>query len=99
MGFIPSIKDAANKLHEEAMLKKESNTWKGIEAWISKFASMQDYANLFEKGFDHPNGYTLDAIIGKGNTLQKILLSGKSVVDNDGLRPIMAAAMIANLRQ
>ena len=81
------------------MLKKESNTWKGIEAWISKFDSMQDYANLFEKGFDHPNGYTLDAIIGKGNTLQKILLSGKSVVENDGLRPIMAAAMIANLRQ
>ena len=80
------------------MLKKESNTWKGIEAWINKFASMQDYANLFEKGFDHPNGYTLDAIIGKGNTLQKILLSGKSVVENDGLRPIMAAAMIANLR-
>lgn len=60
---------------------------------------MQDYANLFENGFDHPNGYTLDAIIGKGNTLQKIVLSGKSVVDNDGLRPIMAAAMIANLRQ
>ena len=81
------------------MLKKESNTWKGIEAWISKFASMQDYANLFEKGFDHPNGYTLDAIIGKGNTLQKILLSEKSVVENDGLRPIMAAAIIANLRQ
>ena len=99
LGFIPSIKDAANKLHEEAMLKKDANIWKGIEAWINKFASMQDYANLFEKGFDHPSGYTLDAIIGKGNTLQKILLSGKSVVENDGLRPIMAAAMIANLRQ
>lgn len=98
LGFIPSIKDAANKLHEEAMLKQEGEVRKSIEAWINKFKSMQDYANLFEKGFDHPNGYTLDAVIGKGNTLQKILLSGKSVYNNDTLRPIMAAAMIANLR-
>lgn len=98
LGFIPSIKDAANKLHEEAMLKQEGEIRKSIEAWINKFKSMQDYANLFEKGFDHPNGYTLDAVIGKGNTLQKILLSGKSVYNNDTLRPIMAAAMIANLR-
>jgi len=42
---------------------------------------------------------TIDSAIGKGNTLKKILLSGKSVVEDGSLRPIMAAAMIANIRQ
>ena len=54
---------------------------------------------MFETGVDNPSGMTIDSAIGKGNTLKKILLSGESVVENGGLRPIMAAAMIANIRQ
>ena len=50
-------------------------------------------------GVDNPSGMTIDSAIGKGNTLKKILLSGKSVVEDGSLRPIMAAAMIANIRQ
>lgn len=60
---------------------------------------MQDYATLFTTGKDHPSGRTIDYAIGKGNTLKKILLSGESVVENNDLRPIMAAAMVANLKK
>ena len=60
---------------------------------------MQYLSALFETGVDNPSGMTIDSAIGKGNTLKKILLSGKSVVEDGNLRPIMAAAMIANIRQ
>ena len=97
--WIPSVKSASNQLHYDQLSKAEKNTRKSIEDWIWKFKGMQDFSALFETGVDHPSGMTIDSAIGKGNTLKKILLSGKSVVEDSGLRPIMAAAMIANIRQ
>ena len=99
LSWIPSVKSAADKLHYDQLSKAEKNTRKSIEDWIWKFKGMQDFSALFETGVDHPSGMTIDSAIGKGNTLKKILLSGKSVVEDSGLRPIMAAAMIANIRQ
>ena len=96
---IPSVKSAADKLHYDQLSKAEKNTRKSIEDWIWKFKGMQDFSALFETGVDNPSGMTIDSAIGKGNTLKKILLSGKSVVEDGNLRPIMAAAMIANIRQ
>ena len=97
--WIPSVKSASDQLHYDQLSKAEKNTRKSIEDWIWKFKGMQDFSALFETGVDHPSGMTIDSAIGKGNTLKKILLSGKSVVEDSGLRPIMAAAMIANIRQ
>lgn len=97
--WIPSVKSAADKLHYDQLSKAEKNTRKSIEDWIWKFKGMQDFSALFETGVDNPSGMTIDSAIGKGNTLKKILLSGKSVVEDGSLRPIMAAAMIANIRQ
>lgn len=97
--WIPSVKSAADKLHYDQLSKAEKNTRKSIEDWIWKFKWMQDFSALFETGVDNPSGMTIDSAIGKGNTLKKILLSGKSVVEDGSLRPIMAAAMIANIRQ
>ena len=99
LSWIPSVKSAADKLHYDQLSKAEKNTRKSIEDWIWKFKGMQDFSALFETGVDNPSGMTIDSAIGKGNTLKKILLSGESVVENGGLRPIMAAAMIANIRQ
>lgn len=99
LSWIPSVKSAADKLHYDQLSKAEKNTRKSIEDWIWKFKGMQDFSALFETGVDNPSGMTIDSAIGKGNTLKKILLSGKSVVEDSGLRPIMAAAMIANIRQ
>ena len=99
LSWIPSVKSAADKLHYDQLSKAEKNTRKSIEDWIWKFKGMQDFSALFETGVDHPSGMTIDSAIGKGNTLKKILLSGKSVVEDGNLRPIMAAAMIANIRQ
>lgn len=98
-GFFDSVKSAAGKLHDEQLAKKEKNTRKSIENWISKFKGMQDFSALFADGADHPSGIRIDSAIGKGNTLKSILLSGKSVVEDKDLRPIMAAALIANIRQ
>ena len=97
--WIPSVKSASDQLHYDQLSKAEKNTRKSIEEWIWKFKGMQDFSALFETGVDNPSGMTIDSAIGKGNTLKKILLSGESVVENGGLRPIMAAAMIANIRQ
>lgn len=97
--WIPSVKSASDQLHYDQLSKAEKNTRKSIEDWIWKFKGMQDFSALFETGVDHPSGMTIDSAIGKGNTLKKILLSGKSVVEDGSLRPIMAAAMIANIRQ
>ena len=99
LSWIPSVKSAADKLHYDQLSKAEKNTRKSIEDWIWKFKGMQDFSALFETGVDNPSGMTIDSAIGKGNTLKKILLSGKSVVEDGSLRPIMAAAMIANIRQ
>ena len=99
LSWIPSVKSAADKLHYDQLSKAEKNTRKSIEDWIWKFKWMQDFSALFETGVDNPSGMTIDSAIGKGNTLKKILLSGKSVVEDGSLRPIMAAAMIANIRQ
>ena len=99
LSWIPSVKSAADKLHYDQLSKAEKNTRKSIEDWIWKFKGMQDFSALFETGVDNPSGMTIDSAIGKGNTLKKILLSGKSVVEDSDLRPIMAAAMIANIRQ
>lgn len=99
LSWIPSVKSASDQLHYDQLSKAEKNTRKSIEDWIWKFKGMQDFSALFETGVDNPSGMTIDSAIGKGNTLKKILLSGKSVVEDGSLRPIMAAAMIANIRQ
>ena len=98
-GFIPWIKEVSENLNNEAMLNKESNTRKAIEERINKFSKLQDFANFFSKWIDHPSGFTLNSVLWKGNTLQKILLSWKEVYNDDTLRPIMAAAMITNLKK
>lgn len=103
-GWIGSVKDAAGKLHDEQLLKKEEKNWNSIDKWLKTFKNLQDFSSLFENGYDHPyNGdpdhkFTLDRRIKKGNTLKTILLSKESVYGNKTLRPIMAAAMISNIK-
>ena len=91
------VKGASWALRDEAIAKLEGKTWAGIEDWLKKFEGMVDFATFFRTGKDDFTGLSQGALWGK--TLQQILESGQTVVNNPALRPIMAAAMIANVRK
>ena len=91
------VKGAAKRLRDEAITKVEGKTWTVIEDWLKKFEGMVDFATFFRTGKDDFTGLSQGILWGK--TLQQILESGQSVVNNPTLRPIMAAAMIANVRK
>ena len=93
----PVVKGAAKRLRDEAITKVEGKTWTVIEDWLKKFEGMVDFATFFRTGKDDFTGLSQGILWGK--TLQQILESGQSVVNNPTLRPIMAAAMIANVRK
>ena len=93
----PVVKGAAKRLRDEAITKVEGKTWTVIEDWLKKFEGMVDFATFFRTGKDDFTGLSQGMLWGK--TLQQILESGQSVVNNPTLRPIMAAAMIANVRK
>ena len=90
----PVVKGAAKRLRDEAITKVEGKTWTVIEDWLKKFEGMVDFATFFRTGKDDFTGLSQGILWGK--TLQQILESGQSVVNNPTLRPIMAAAMLAN---
>ena len=90
----PVVKGAAKRLRDEAIAKVEGKNWSVIEDWLKKFEGMVDFATFFRTGKDDFTGLSQWILWGK--TLQQILESGKSVVNNPKLRPIMAAAMLAN---
>lgn len=91
------VKGAANSLRDEAISKVEGKTWAVIEDWLKRFEGMWDFATFFRTGKDDFTGLKQAALWWK--TLQQILESGETVVNNPKLRPIMAAAMIANLKK
>ena len=91
------VKGAAKRLRDEAITKVEGKTRSVIEDWLKKFEGMVDFATFFRTGKDDFTGLSQGILWGK--TLQQILESGQSVVNNPTLRPIMAAAMIANVRK
>ena len=91
------VQGAAKRLRDEAIAKVEGKTWSVIEDWLKKFEGMVDFATFFRTGKDDFTGLSQWILWGK--TLQQILESGESVVNNPKLRPIMAAAMIANIRK
>ena len=91
------VKSAANSLRDEAISKVEGKTWAVIEDWLKRFEGMWDFATFFRTGKDDFTGLKQAALWWK--TLQQILESGETVVNNPKLRPIMAAAMIANLKK
>lgn len=91
------VKGAANSLRDEAISKVEGKTWAVIEDWLKRFEGMWDFATFFRTGKDDFTGLEQAALWWK--TLQQILESGETVVNNPKLRPIMAAAMIANLKK
>lgn len=93
----PVVKGAAKRLRDEAITKVEGKTRSVIEDWLKKFEGMVDFATFFRTGKDDFTGLSQGILWGK--TLQQILESGQSVVNNPTLRPIMAAAMIANVRK
>ena len=93
----PVVKGAAKRLRDEAITKVEGKTRSVIEDWLKKFEGMVDFATFFRTGKDDFTGLSQGMLWGK--TLQQILESGQSVVNNPTLRPIMAAAMIANVRK
>jgi len=88
------VKGAAKRLRDEAITKVEGKTRSVIEDWLKKFEGMIDFATFFRTGKDDFTGLSQGILWGK--TLQQILESGQSVVNNPTLRPIMAAAMLAN---
>ncbi len=90
----PVVKGAAKRLRDEAITKVEGKTRSVIEDWLKKFEGMVDFATFFRTGKDDFTGLSQGILWGK--TLQQILESGQSVVNNPTLRPIMAAAMLAN---
>lgn len=90
----PVVKGAAKRLRDEAITKVEGKTRSVIEDWLKKFEGMVDFATFFRTGKDDFTGLSQGMLWGK--TLQQILESGQSVVNNPTLRPIMAAAMLAN---
>lgn len=49
LGFIPSIKDAANALELEAFAQRDAKVWKSIEKWLGIFTKDPDFADFFEK--------------------------------------------------
>jgi hypothetical protein len=79
-------------------------TWEGIDAWLKEFSSLADFANFFEKWVDAPSWQKFRELnkILKANgfkTLKEVVSSWTFVWENDKLRPIIAAAMIANIKK
>lgn len=92
-GFIPSVKDAAMSMELEAFKKRDSRVFEGIKKWIWIFTEDPDFADFFEKKWTY-----MQKILGEGVSLLDFVVSWKTVVDSPGLRPIMAAALVAQLK-
>lgn len=102
LGWIaPSLKDSFAKLHDDEINRLEKDTWKEIEEWITIFGGIE-FADVFETGFDPASGSRvskLDKALWKRWTLKNILISRHCVINDNTLKPIMAAAMISNLKE
>ena len=97
----PSLSDAFTDLHDKAIAEKEKNNWKSIEEWIGIFGACE-FPDIFADGKDPATGQRLaklDRALGKRKTMKELLLSRTCVINDDTLRPIMAAAMISNLKK
>lgn len=97
----PSLSDTFTSLHDEAISGKEKKNWSAIEERIKLFKGVE-FPDIFSSGKDPASGERLrqlDACLGKWKTLKDILISGTCIINDDTLRPIVAAAMIANLKQ
>lgn len=97
----PSLRDSFTTLHDEAISGIEKKNWKEIEKRITLFKGVE-FADIFESGKDPASGERmalLDAKLGKRGTLKNLLINRECVINNDKLRPIVAAAMISNLKE
>lgn len=92
--FIPSVGEAARQMDLEAFKERDTRIWKTIEERINKFTGDPDFADFFEKKWTY-----METLLGKWMSLMDFVVSGKTVVNNDKLRPIMAAALVALIKK
>ena len=100
----PSLAEAAMQAQDKAEKWMDKATWEGIDTWLKEFSSLADFANFFEKWVDAPSWQKFRELnkILKANgfkTLKEVVSSWTFVWENDKLRPIIAAAMIANIKK
>ncbi len=97
----PALSDTLTALQDKVVSEKEKKNWDSIEQRLKIFKGVE-FPDIFSSGKDPATGQRLrqlDACLPKGKTLKDILISRQCVINNGTLRPIMAAAMIANLKQ
>ena len=97
----PALSDTLTALQDKVVSEKEKKNWDSIEQRLKIFKGVE-FPDIFSSGKDPATGQRLrqlDACLPKGKTLKDILISRQCVINNGALRPIMAAAMIANLKQ
>ncbi len=97
----PALSDTLTALQDGVVAEKEKKNWGSIEHRLKIFKGVE-FPDIFSSGKDPATGQRLsqlDACLPKGKTLKDILISRQCVINNGALRPIMAAAMIANLKQ
>ena len=97
----PALSDTLTALQDKVVSEKEKKNWGSIEQRLKIFKGVE-FPDIFSSGKDPATGQRLrqlDACLPKGKTLKDILISRQCVINNGALRPIMAAAMIANLKQ
>ena len=100
----PALADAAIKAQDKAEKWADKAAWEAIDTWLKEFSSLADFANFFEKWADAPSGQRmrmLERYLHKNGfkTLKDVVSSWTYVWENDTLRPVIAAAMIANIKK
>lgn len=100
----PALAEAAMQAQDKAEKWMDKAIWEWIDSWLKEFSSLADFANFFEKWQDAPSWQKfrqLNKILKANgfNTLKDVVSSWTFVWENDNLRPIIAAAMIANIKK
>ena len=100
----PALKEAAMQAQDKAEKWMDKAIWEWIDAWLKEFSGMADFANFFANWVDAPSWQKLrmlNEVLHKHGfkTLKDVVSSWTFVGQDDALRPIMAAAMIANLKK
>ncbi len=100
----PALADAAIQAQDKAEKWADKAAWEAIDTWLKEFNGLSDFANFFEKWADAPSGQRLrmlERYLHKNwfKTLKDVVSSWTYVWENDTLRPVIAAAMIANIKK
>lgn len=100
----PALAYSLSSAQDKAEEGQDKDVRWEIDEWLKQFSSLWDFANFFEKWEDAPTHQKLrlmNHILNKNgfSTLKDVVSSGTFVWENDELRPIIAAAMIANIKK